>query len=311
MFNSTHTFVGISLARSGLDDWVPKAALTAVIAANLPDVDIVTWLSGTPSYLEYHRGITHSFFAIPFFALVLSAVMYLVSENFWRTFVVALAAMYTHPLLDYANTYGLRPFLPWDGTWYYGDTLPIIDPYLDSILLIGILAGSTFQSAKRLIAWLSLGLAVLYIGARVELRNLASSQVETLAARNPGTERWGVSPDIFNPLVWNGIIQSNKQVIKVSVDPLDEMMTEVMKIKTTTPSEIPKQAFQSETGKSFMAFARFPVMKLQGMESGYRILLFDFRFYDEGTNTSLGTEIMLDRSYQVTKETFSFQKTIE
>src|SRR5260370_18569475 len=114
--------------------------------------------------------------------------------------------MYTHPALDYGNAYGLRPFLPWDGTWYYGDLLPIIDPYLDAILLIGILAGEVFQDSKRLMTWLSLGLVFLYLGARVELRNLASSQLETLATRTPGTAKGGVSPDILNPLVLYGSV---------------------------------------------------------------------------------------------------------
>src|SRR3954471_5440156 len=52
MFNSTHTFVGLAVARTGLDKWVPRAAVTAVIAANLPDVDIVFDLAGVPSYIE-------------------------------------------------------------------------------------------------------------------------------------------------------------------------------------------------------------------------------------------------------------------
>ena len=110
-----------------MDRWVPRAAITAVIAANLPDIDIVTALSGTPAYLRYHRGITHSFAGIPALALILTAALYIFSGNFWRTYLVALVAMATHPALDYSNTYGLRPFLPWDGTWYYGDVLPIIE----------------------------------------------------------------------------------------------------------------------------------------------------------------------------------------
>src|SRR5436309_3221232 len=82
MFNSTHTFVGVAIARTGLDRWVPRAVITAAIAANLPDIDIVTAMSGTPMYLEYHRGITHSIVGIPILALLLTAVMYYFSENF-------------------------------------------------------------------------------------------------------------------------------------------------------------------------------------------------------------------------------------
>src|SRR5205085_8896578 len=100
MFNSTHTFVGLAIARSGMDRWTPRAAMTAVIAANLPDIDIVTALSGTSTYLRYHRGITHTIVGIPILALVLTALMYTFSANFWKTFLVALIAMATHPFLD-------------------------------------------------------------------------------------------------------------------------------------------------------------------------------------------------------------------
>jgi inner membrane protein len=311
MFNSTHTFVGVTIARTGLDRWVPRAVITAAIAANLPDIDIVTAMSGTPTYLEYHRGITHSVVGIPVLALALAAVMYYFSENFWKTYIVALIAMATHPLLDLANTYGLRPFLPWDGGWYYGDLLPIFDPYLDAILLIGILAGETFTDNKALMTWLSLGLAFLYVGGRLELRNLAQSQVETLAARTPGTEKWGVAPQIMNPLIWDGIVQSPRQMLKVSIDPLDEMMTEVNRMDRTPPMQIPKQALESESASVLLPFIRFPVMRLEGFSGGYRVVIFDYRFFDDTTSTALAAEIFLDRSFQITKESLEFQKELQ
>src|SRR5207247_4842903 len=120
MFNSTHTFVGLAVARTGLDKWVPRAAVTAVIAANLPDVDIVFDLAGVPSFIEHHRGFSHSIVGIPLLSLALAGCMYVFTRNFWRTFVVALLVMATHPALDYSNAYGLRPFLPFTGSWHYG-----------------------------------------------------------------------------------------------------------------------------------------------------------------------------------------------
>ncbi len=118
MFNSTHTLVGLAAARTGLNRWVSGAAITAVIAANLPDIDIVTGFLGTTTYLQYHRGITHTFVGVPLLSAILAVLMYPLSGNFFKTYVVALIAIATHPALDFANTYGLRPFLPWHGTWY-------------------------------------------------------------------------------------------------------------------------------------------------------------------------------------------------
>jgi inner membrane protein len=311
MFNSTHTFVGLAIARTGLDDWVPRAAITAVIASNFPDIDIITALSGTATYLEYHRGITHTFVGVPLLALSFTAAMYIFSGNFWKTYLVALIAMSTHPLLDYTNTYGLRPFLPWNPTWYYGDLLPIVDPYLDAVLFAGITAGEMFRKNKRFITWLSLGLVILYLGARLELRSMATSQVQTFAALTPVTEKWGVAPQILNPLVWDGILQSKKQMLKFRIHAWDRLMTETVRLERTAPSKIPKQALDSRSATVLLGFARFPVMRARSTDFGSRIQIFDFRFYNERTNTALGSEIALDPAFQIRNETLSFQKTIE
>src|SRR5947208_1640416 len=121
MFNSTHTLVGLSLARTGLDRWAPGATWAALIASNLPDIDIVTQFAGTTTYLEYHRGITHTIIGTPVLSLALAGVMYVTTGGhrpplqgsaesrgraFRKYFFIALIAMSTHPVLDWMNTYG-------------------------------------------------------------------------------------------------------------------------------------------------------------------------------------------------------------
>jgi inner membrane protein len=36
----------------------------------------------------------------------------------------------SHPLMDWTNNYGVRPFLPWSGEWFYGDLVFVVDPWL-------------------------------------------------------------------------------------------------------------------------------------------------------------------------------------
>jgi inner membrane protein len=43
---------------------------------------------------------------------------------------VSALAVLTHPALDWLNTYGMRWLMPFDGTWFYGDALFIIDPWI-------------------------------------------------------------------------------------------------------------------------------------------------------------------------------------
>jgi inner membrane protein len=311
MFNSTHTFVGFTVARTGFERWVPYATLTAVIAANLPDIEIFSGLSGTAAYLDHHRGSSHAFIGVPVLALLLSGAIYVFSGKFWRTFLVALTAMATHPLLDYMNTYGLRPYLPFDNTWYYGDLLFIFDLYLDSILLGGILLGARYRERRRIIAWVSLILAVAYIGVRVELRNAAAAHMQQFAARTPAVESWALLPTMLNPVAWNGILKTKAQFVEVRVDAIRGVGAEIARAdRGSEPSEIVRQAEQCESAAALLRFARFPATRVETKQSGYRVLFYDFRFYNEAQNTALGAEVLLDRSLHVTKESLSFVQSV-
>lgn len=156
MENLCHTLTGIVLARAGLDRTTPLATATLVIASNMPDLDIVTLWWGDLAYLEHHRGVTHSFAGLALQGPVLAGAMLAFDRGvrrrwkpdaspavFSRLVVVALVGLFVHLLLDWTNTYGIKPLVPFDGTWFYGDLVFIVDPWL----------------------WLMLG-GALYIGAR-------------------------------------------------------------------------------------------------------------------------------------------------
>ena len=311
MFNSTHTLVGFALARTGLDEWVPYAVATAVIAANLPDIEILSGLSSTAAYLDNHRGISHTFVGIPVLALALAGAMYYFSGNFWRIFAVALVSMATHPVLDYTNNYGLRPFLPFCGTWYYGDILFIFDPYIDGILLLGLIAGRYLSGRRRIMALLSLVLTITYVGMRMELRRLAALQIAEFAARTPSVEQWAVLPTMANPFVWDGFVKTQTQWLMVRVHATKGFQGEIARIERGAFSDVVKHAAQAETAAALLRFARFPAVRVEGIDSGYRVLFMDFRFYNEARKTSLGAEVLLDQSFQVRKETLSFVQSVK
>jgi inner membrane protein len=162
MDNVTHSLVGAALGRAGLKDYVPGGTVTLVLAANLPDLDVVAGFWGDLYYLTYHRGITHSVLGTAGIAVASSLLLWLASRRRARSysfqailFALLLTAA-THPLLDYTNSYGLRPFLPFSAQWYYGDLVFIVDPYLWLVL-----GGALFLSARPgragTVFWLSGG----------------------------------------------------------------------------------------------------------------------------------------------------------
>ena len=77
MDNLTHTLVAVALSRAGLNLHTPYATGILVLAANAPDMDVVSRLGSTINYLEYHRGITHSLVASPVLAAAVAGLFWL------------------------------------------------------------------------------------------------------------------------------------------------------------------------------------------------------------------------------------------
>ena len=57
--------------------------------------------------------------------------------------------MLGQPLLDWLNTYGVRFLMPFDGTWFYGEALFIIDPgvWLLAGLTVVLASSATWANA--------------------------------------------------------------------------------------------------------------------------------------------------------------------
>jgi inner membrane protein len=171
MDNLTHTFFGWALARAGFDRFGRWATPTMLIAANLPDAEVPLLFSDKASYLTYHRGISHSFCGFVVEATVLSILVCTTIwvwrrrrkrasnavpaavPRFFSVLLVALVGLLSHLLLDYFNTYGVRPFLPFDASWFYGDMLFIIDPWTWLILGAALFLGSRRHRSMQM-GWL-------------------------------------------------------------------------------------------------------------------------------------------------------------
>ena len=130
MDNLTHSLTAVAMSQAGLQRFTPHATLTLIAASNLPDLDIITVLDGSTAYLKHHRGITHSLVGVTALALILAALMIAGSKllarlrgrppgklSFLPLFGVCWVGTGSHLLLDFTNSYGVRPFLPFSGKW--------------------------------------------------------------------------------------------------------------------------------------------------------------------------------------------------
>ncbi|HEX4574024.1 MAG TPA: metal-dependent hydrolase [Gemmatimonadales bacterium] len=177
MDNIAHALVGAALGRVVADRKVPAAGWIGAIAGNAPDWSELLWRPGGwaprsgPAYLEYHRGVTHSFLGAAIEMAVLTGLVGLILH--WRErgegapgprwgWIAACVAVTvaSHLYLDWQGSYGLRPFLPWSGRWYYGDWVAIVDPFFWVVPLVALAWGARRHWAPALAYLVTLGAVV-------------------------------------------------------------------------------------------------------------------------------------------------------
>ncbi|WP_426749153.1 metal-dependent hydrolase [Myxococcus sp. Y35] len=171
MDNLAHSLVGAWMAEAGLKRTTPLATATLVIGANLPDVDGLVSFAGSDASLYWRRGWTHGVLALGLWPFVLTGLMLLWDRYVRRRkhpdlpparvgplLLLSTLSVLSHPALDWLNTYGVRLLMPFDGTWFYGDALFIIDPW------VWLLAGAAVimadaRTRKSAAGWCVLGAA--------------------------------------------------------------------------------------------------------------------------------------------------------
>jgi inner membrane protein len=186
----THFLTGACIGRAGFNRKTAYATLAAVLAAEAADADIFWGFAGPVEELKHHRGITHTFWAVPVVAGVVAGSVWLVDR--WRKkrrdkantaeattdpstsaasrpsfritnkmsvhwgwlYLTAFVAALSHILLDWTNNYGVRPFFPFNPHWYAGSFMFIAEPVIWALLFLALF-----------MPWV-LGLADREIGAR-------------------------------------------------------------------------------------------------------------------------------------------------
>ena len=171
----THTLVGANLAATRLGERSRLATAALVVGANLPDIDSILYFTGHQDLaLSFRRGWTHGVLALVVLPIVQTALLLLYdrlrpdpkrkAHGAWLL-ALSFLAILTHPFLDWLNNYGMRWLMPFRGTWFYGDSVYIMDPWLWLILGCGWLAGRA-PSRALIGLWLFFTLAILYVVGR-------------------------------------------------------------------------------------------------------------------------------------------------
>ena len=313
MDNLTHSLVGLTAAKAGLEKLSPGATVLCILAANAPDADIAVLAFGDRwDVLQHHRGITHSIVGVIALAILLPLIFYFV-DRLWSRFrnrppvtrlkgllLASFIVSATHPLLDWTNNYGIRLLLPWSPKWSYGDLVFIVDPYLWLILgAAAILLTARFVKFKnardrwgRKIALTAFALVLCYwtflailharalsLGTETATR-LASAHGETVG-------RLAAMPRLANPFRWDFVFDTDRATYRFYVDVTGDT-TASRADRYAKPTGELKAALdsigQQRPVRVFLGFARFPVLQFEDPDCVTRTLvqIADLRYTEPG-----------------------------
>ncbi|MGB3721771.1 MAG: metal-dependent hydrolase [Pacificimonas sp.] len=315
MDNLAHTLAGAALAEAGLKEKTGLGMATLMIAANLPDIDVIALAFG--ENLAFRRGITHGPIALLVLPVILVAIMVWIDG--WQGkrgkrpdtrlpvrpgWLLALAyiGILSHPLMDWLNVYGIRCLTPFSDQWFYGDTLFIIDVWMWTVLALGV-GFSRFRRRKttpspRIPAQAAIGAMVAYVGAMGAASAVAESRTEdaVIAAGYGAPDTVIASPPPFNPfhrdMIWRADNQVGRGTVRFAPGPQMNLLPEVFADNMSDP-RIAEAAAHSKPLRDFLFWSRVPFARIDESENVTTVFVTDARYSDSPSATGFSVEVDL------------------
>jgi inner membrane protein len=287
----THFLTGACIGRAGLNRRTAYATLAATLAAEAPDMDVFWGVAGPVVSFAHHRGITHTFVAVPVVALVITGFVWCVDKAIssrrkpirdpqpirwlWVYFSAFIAAL-SHILLDWTNNYGVRPFFPFNTRWYSGDLVFIADPVLWALLLLAIIVPALLGLTDREVGahrqqfrgrgWAIFALIgmVAVWGLRWSQHAKASNLVAQAQVTATPASRTALEPYPFSPFRWHALLETGTTWQTAEVDTRTNQVesdprNNVLLKPAWTPAII--AARQSRLGQVYLDWSQWPVVR--------------------------------------------------
>ena len=297
------------MGRAGLNRKTALATLTLTLAAEAPDLDVLSRFGGPAFGFAHHRGFTHSFLGVPLDAAVVVGFVYLI----WRLrgrkvkdpnlpprwgllFLYACLAGLSHILLDFTNNYGVRPFWPFSEKWYSWDIVFIFEPIMFGFLLLGLIVPSLFSLIDqeigarhrgprgRVAATLALLAVVLLWGLRDFEHRRAVNALAARTYQDAEPLRVSAYPTWLIPFTgtawWRLQLSSpSPRWIRSARKSIPKARLEIRYKPEETPVTL--AAKKSYLGRVYLDWAQYPITEtetLSSPESGYIVNFQDLRF---------------------------------
>jgi inner membrane protein len=318
MDNLTHTLVGAALGEAGLKRRSGLGMATLMIAANLPDLDVLAIPLGRN--LAFRRGWTHGPLAMLVLPLLLTLAV--VGWDRWQAargtrpadrppvrprevLLLSATGVFSHPFFDWLNTYGIRLLMPFSHEWFYGDAIFIIDPWIWAVLGIGVYLsrrrGRRDAAVPRRPAHLALAGVTLYIALMVVgSRSAERTAIREIDARRQGpVHRLMVGPVPVNPLRRQLIFDTGDayRFGEVNWTPRAQVSIEVDPLPKQDLHPAVLEAVRQPNMVDFLYWSRFPFFEVEERPDRFQVHVGDARFSRTAGGGWMGESVGVPRDH--------------
>ena len=290
MDNLCHSLAGAALGEAGLRRTTRFGTATLVVASNLPDVDVLAFLTDVPS-VALRRGWTHGVVAQLVLPVLLTAAL-VALDRAWRPAApggrrasagallgLSYVGVLLHVAMDWLNTYGVRLLMPLSPDWFYGDAVFIVDPWLWLMLGGGIVASRRRHSGRPALA--ATLMAGAYIVVMIASAQAARGRVQAVWTATHGGPPAGlmVGPMPLDPFRKSVIVDGGGYYVRGAFSwPSGAVSFEPERVPANRDHPAVARAKLVPDFRAILVWSRFPYYIVEPAPGGARVTLADMRF---------------------------------
>ncbi|WP_264736979.1 metal-dependent hydrolase [Cytobacillus firmus] len=273
----THTLFGLSLYgavdKRDMDKNSKRAyLLTAVGASQIPDIDVVSRLWDTEGlYQMWHRGITHSVFLTPVWALLfflLSFLLFKVKDK--KLFLLGWIAVFIHNTSDLFNAWGTGYLEPFSNMRITFGTIPIVDLVFWTIMGIAYI----FSRRNKLKSPYYFKMAWAFLLLHVMIQSAQGFMI--YKQYNDQYDQVALSAD-FIPWTFSVITKKDDEITIFNDNLFKKEETQYV-LQSRETADLDKLFSQRPEAKTLYEWSPFVVL----VDDDERLGLYDPRFYRNG-----------------------------
>ena len=300
-----------------------------LISGLAADLDWISYRAGAPAFLQWHRTASHSLLAAAAISAVVAAGFWLWGRGghpgqrlaYLPALLVCTCGVGIHLLLDLTGDNGVKLLWPFAARWFAWDLAREVDPVLLLILLAGLLLPSLLNLVGEEIgarrrgrpgargAIIALCLAAAYLGGRAVAHQRADALLNSRTYQQEAPLRAEAFPTV-SPLLWRGVVETETAWHEVDVSLMPGAKFDARGARAQfKPDDSPilQHAVASDAARAFLAFARFPLARVQPAENGFEVRIRDLREPEAVPGTAgIVAAIALNARGEVTRSEVQF-----